>query len=71
MAASRAKQNTEIVTTEEGREEMLKNAGKEPEKTTAIDIGRNVSLDRVQVREQTQGPVRERQQERSGPELSL
>jgi conjugative relaxase-like TrwC/TraI family protein len=71
VAASRAKQNTEIVTTEEGREEMLKNAGKEPEKTTAIDIGRNVSLDRVQVREQTQGPVRERQQERSGPELSL
>jgi ATP-dependent exoDNAse (exonuclease V) alpha subunit len=71
VAASRAKQNTEIVTTAEGRKKMLENAGKAPEKTTAIDIGPNVSFDRVQVREQTQAPARERQQERSGPELSL
>lgn len=36
VAASRAKDNTEIVTSD--RAEMLKNAGKETTKTTAIDI---------------------------------
>ncbi|WP_034303072.1 MobF family relaxase [Herbaspirillum sp. RV1423] len=38
VAASRAKDNTEIVTSD--RKEMLKNAGKETTKTTAIDIKR-------------------------------
>jgi conjugative relaxase-like TrwC/TraI family protein len=71
VAASRAKQNTEIVTTDEARKEMLANAGKEPEKTTAIDIGTNLSVDRVKAREKTQVPVREQQRERSGPELSM
>lgn len=71
VAASRAKQNTEIVTTEEAYDKMLENAGKPPQKTTAIDIGHNLSLDRVQVHERTQTPVREQHRDRSGPELGL
>jgi ATP-dependent exoDNAse (exonuclease V) alpha subunit len=71
VAASRAKQNTEIVTTEEAYDKMLENAGKPPQKTTAIDIGHNLSLDRVQVHERTQTPVREQHRDRSGPALGL
>jgi conjugative relaxase-like TrwC/TraI family protein len=71
VAASRAKQNTEIVTTEEAYDKMLENAGKPPQKTTAIDIGHNLSLDRAQVHERTQTPVREQHRDRSGPELGL
>jgi ATP-dependent exoDNAse (exonuclease V) alpha subunit len=71
VAASRARQNTEIVTTEAAREKMLENAGKEPEKTTAIDIGGNLAVDRIKPRERTQTPAHEQQRERSGPELSV
>jgi conjugative relaxase-like TrwC/TraI family protein len=71
VAASRARQNTEIVTTEKAREKMLSNAGKEPEKTTAIDIGQNLSVERARSREQTNVQPREQQQERTGPELGL
>lgn len=45
VAASRAKGNTEIVTN--AQEEMLKNAGREAQKTTAIDLGENVSQSRI------------------------
>jgi conjugative relaxase-like TrwC/TraI family protein len=71
VAASRAKQNTEIVTTETAREKMLSNAGKETEKTTAIDIGQNLSTDRARARVQTKVQAREQLQERAGPELGL
>lgn len=71
VAASRAKHNTEIVTTEEARGTMLANAGKEPEKTTALDIGRNLSLDKVQVQERPQVQTQEQHRTRAGPELSL
>lgn len=71
VAASRAKHNTEIVTTEDAHEKMMKNAGREPEKTTAIDIGNNLSFERVRVEERVQAPAREQQRERTGPELGL
>jgi ATP-dependent exoDNAse (exonuclease V) alpha subunit len=71
VAASRAKQNTEIVTTEGAYKKMLENAGREPEKTTAIDIANNLSLDRVRIEERVQAPAREQQRERPGPELGL
>jgi ATP-dependent exoDNAse (exonuclease V) alpha subunit len=71
VAASRAKQNTEIVSTEKAREKMLINAGKEPEKTTAIDIGQNLSVDKARPRVQSNVQAREQQQERGGPELGL
>ena len=38
VAATRAKDNTEVITTD--REAMLRNAGKDVKKTTASDIGR-------------------------------
>jgi len=71
VAASRARQNTEIVTTASAREKMLENAGKEPEKTTAIDIGDNLAVDKIKRKERAQAPAREAQRERPGPELSM
>lgn len=46
VAASRAKGNTEIVTS--AKEKMLENAGKVTTKTTAIDIGDNLHVPRTQ-----------------------
>lgn len=65
VAASRAKGNTEIVTN--ARDLMLKNAGKETTKTTAVDIGDN--LDRSII---NAGILKARAQEatRSGREQS-
>jgi ATP-dependent exoDNAse (exonuclease V) alpha subunit len=71
VAASRAKQNTEIVATEVAYNKMLENAGRESGKSTAIDIGRNVSLDRVVSQERVQTQVYEPSREPSGPELGL
>lgn len=71
VAASRAKQNTEIVTTEKAYDKMLENAGKQTEKTTAIDIQKNLSLDRIQARDVDLAPAQERRQERNAPELGL
>jgi hypothetical protein len=71
VAASRARQNTEIVTSQSAREKMLENAGKEPGKTTALDIGGNLSVDRIRPRDRTEARVQEQRQERSGPELSM
>jgi conjugative relaxase-like TrwC/TraI family protein len=71
VAASRARQNTEIVTSQSAREKMLENAGKEPGKTTALDIGGNLSVDRIRPRDRTEARMQEQRQERSGPELSM
>jgi conjugative relaxase-like TrwC/TraI family protein len=71
VAASRAKKNTEIVTSETARDKMLSNAGKPPEKTTAVDLADNLSTERLQIREQVQVTIRERQRDKGGPELSL
>jgi conjugative relaxase-like TrwC/TraI family protein len=71
VAASRARHNTEIVTSEEGRAKMLENAGSAPGKTTAIDIGSNLALDQIRNREQIQSRTGEQRQERRGPEFEL
>jgi ATP-dependent exoDNAse (exonuclease V) alpha subunit len=71
VAASRAKQNMEIVATEEAYDKMLQNAGKNTQKTTAIDIGNNRSLEREQVNERLQAPAHDRHHGRSKPELEL
>jgi hypothetical protein len=59
------------VATEAAYNKMLENAGRESGKSTAIDIGRNVSLDRVVSQERVQTQVYEPSREPSGPELGL
>lgn len=71
VAASRARQNTEIVATEVAYNKMLENAGRESGKSTTIDIGRNLSLDSVRVQERGQTQGQESLREQSGPELGL
>ncbi|PZR46018.1 MAG: conjugal transfer protein [Paraburkholderia fungorum] len=69
VAASRARDNTEIVT--EARDAMLKNAGKEVGKTTAVDFekvaapqpmqGKNVGQEQARTQTQTSRPDRVRE----------
>jgi hypothetical protein len=71
VAVSRAKHNTEIVTTPDALPKMLSNAGKVSTKSTAIDIGKNLTFDTEKMRQPQQTPTRERQLDRPGPELEM
>lgn len=71
VATTRARQNTEIVTTPEAHKEIMKNAGKEPEKTTAIDLGANLSTAKISANAQRSVRSKEQQLGRPGPELSM
>lgn len=71
VAASRAKNNTEIVTNDEAYSKMLENAGTMPSKTTALDIGTNLDTKKATIHEPAIEVHKEQQRERPGPELSL
>lgn len=71
VAASRAKDNTEIVTSQEARAKMLANAGKTTDKTTAIDIGQNLSPTAVQQARPRKVVNQETQLTRRGTELGM